>query len=250
MGIEARPVPETIVRYHLTADERAGDHRFFTAMAVLCAALVLVGFAPTYYLRGLTSQPPLSPLVHLHGAVSTGWILLFLTQTSLVAARHTDIHRRLGIIGAVLAAVVLVMGWLIATDAARRGIAPSGAPPQPGFLLIPLGTVLSFGVLAAAGLWNRRRSETHKRFMLLATISLLTPALARYRFYGLGDGPQTAILGTLAMIAVCLIYDRRAHGRVHPAFMWGGAFLTATLIGRFTIAWTDTWRAVGAWLIR
>ena len=109
MGIEA-PVRETIVRYRLTADEREGDHRFFTAMAVLCTALVLVGFAPTYYLRGLTSQPPLPPLVHLHGAVSTGWILLFLTQTSLVAANRRDVHRRLGIAGAVWAAVVLVIG--------------------------------------------------------------------------------------------------------------------------------------------
>jgi len=249
MGIEA-PVRETIVRYRLTADEREGDQRFFTAMAVLCTALVLVGFAPTYYLRGLTSQPPLPLLVHLHGAVSTGWILLFLTQTSLVAANRRDVHRRLGIAGAVWAAVVLVIGWLMAIDAARRGVAPPGAPAQPGFLLIPLGTILSFAVLAAAGLWNRRRSETHKRFMLLATIALLTPALARYRFYGLGDGPQTAILGTLALIAVCLIHDRRAHGRVHPAFMWGGAFLTATLIGRFTLAGTDAWRVVGAWLIR
>lgn len=249
MGIEARPVAETIVRYRLTPDEREGDHRFFTAMAVLCAALVLVGFAPSYYLRGLTGQPPLPLLVHLHGAVSTGWILLFLTQTSLVAARRTEVHRRLGVGGAVLAGVVLVMGLLVAIEGARRGIAPPGAPAQPGFLAIPLGTVLSFAVLAAAGLWNRRRSETHKRFMLLATVALLTPALARYRFYGLGEGPQTAILGTLALIAVCLIHDRRAHGRVHPAFMWGGAFLTATLLARFALAGTDAWRAVGAWLI-
>jgi len=42
----------------------------------------------------------------------------------------------------------------------------------------------------------------------------------------------------------------RAHSRVHPAFLWGTVFLTATLIGRFALAWTDGWRAVGAWLIR
>ena len=249
MRIEAHPVRETIVRFRLTADERARDHRFFTAMAAVCATVVFVGFAPTYYLRSFSDRPPLPPLVHLHAAVSTGWILLFLTQTSLVAARRVEVHRRLGIAGALLACVVLVVGWLTAIDGARRGVAPPGAPPQPGFLAIPLGTILSFAVLAAAGLWNRRRSATHKRFMLLATIAILTPALARYRFYGIGDGPLTAILGTLALIAVCLIYDRRAHGRVHPAFAWGGAFLTATLIGRFALAATDTWRAVGAWLI-
>jgi hypothetical protein len=249
MGTESRAVRETIVRFRLTAEERASDHRFFTGMAGVCALLVLIGFAPTYYLRSLTDNPPLSPLVHVHAAVSTGWMVLFLAQTSLVSAGRTDLHRRLGILGAVMAAALLVIGWMTAIDAARRGVAPPGAPPQPGFLLIPLGTVGSFGILAGLALWNRRRSETHKRLMLLATIAILTPALARFRYYGFG-GPPVAIGATLAMIAACLVYDRRAHGRVHPAFVWGGGFLTVTLIGRFALAWTDGWRAVGAWLIR
>jgi hypothetical protein len=249
MGTGSRAVQETTVRFHVTADQRAREHRFFTAMAALCALLVFVGFAPTYYLRSLTDQAPLPPLVHLHAAVSTGWIVMFLAQTSLVTAGRTDIHRRLGIAGVVLAIAVLVIGWMTAIDAARRGVAPPGAPPQPGFLLIPLGTVLSFAGLAGVGIGQRRRSETHKRLMLLATIAILTPALARFRYYGFG-GPPVAIGGTLAMMAACLVYDRRAHGRVHPAFRWGAVFLTATLIGRFAFAWTDGWRAVGAWLIR
>ena len=190
MGIEAQPVRETIVRYRLTADERARDHRFFTAMAAVCATLVFVGFAPTYYLRGLSGQAAAPPA----GAPARRGIHRMdpaVPDPDLAGggaavedpppARHC--RRGAG------PGVVLVMGWLIAIDAARRGVAPPGAPPQPGFLLIPLGTVTSFAVLAAAGLWNRRRSETHKRFMLLATIALLTPALARYRFYGVGDGP-------------------------------------------------------------
>ena len=215
MGIEAQPVRETIVRFRLTADERARDHRFFTAMAAVCATVVFVGFAPTYYLRSFSARPPLSPLVHLHAAVSTGWILLFLTQSSLVAARRVEVHRRLGIAGALLAGVVLVVGWLTAIDA-RAGAWPRRARRRSRGSWRFRWVRSSFAVLAAAGLWNRRRSETHKRFMLLATIAILTPALARYRFYGIGDGPLTAIFGTLALIAVCLIYDaakRAAQGR-------------------------------------
>jgi hypothetical protein len=248
MGTDWRALRDPTVPFHLTPDQRARDHRFFTGMAAACALLVFVGFAPTYYLRSLSDQPPLPALVHLHAAVSTGWIVLFLAQTSLVAVGRTAVHRRLGIAGAALAALVTVIGWLTAIDSARRGVAPPGAPPQPGFLLIPLGTVLTFAALAGVGIWQRRRSETHKRLMLLATIAILTPALARFRYYGFG-GPPVAIGGTLAMIAVCLVYDRRAHGRVHPAFRWGAAFLAATLIGRFAFAWTDGWRAIGAWLI-
>ncbi|HYC33589.1 MAG TPA: hypothetical protein VEB59_14970, partial [Gemmatimonadales bacterium] len=76
---------------------RTRDHRFFTAMAVTAALIVFVGFAPSYYLRsyfGAGREP--SALVHLHGVLSTAWILLFVVQTSLVGAGRTDLHRRLG----------------------------------------------------------------------------------------------------------------------------------------------------------
>jgi hypothetical protein len=151
MGTESRAVRETAVRFDVTADERGRDHRFFTAMAAGCALIVFVGFAPTYYLKSFTDNPPLSPLVHLHGVVGTGWVVLFLVQASLINLGRTDLHRRLGIAGAVLAAAVLVVGWMTAIDAARRGVAPPGAPPQPGFLLIPLGTV---GSLESSPAWR------------------------------------------------------------------------------------------------
>jgi hypothetical protein len=54
--------------------------------------------------------------------------------------------------------------------------------------------------------------------MLLATIALLTPAIARMRFIGEG-GPPVAITSTCLFVVACLIYDRAVHGRVHPAFL-------------------------------
>ena len=110
------------MRASAVLEERNRDRRFFTGMAIAAALTVFVGFAPTYYLRGLSEARPLSPLVHLHGIVSTAWILLFLTQTSLVAARRTDLHRRLGIAGVVLAVSVLVIGFVTAVTAARNGV--------------------------------------------------------------------------------------------------------------------------------
>lgn len=68
-------------------EEWTRDRRFFTGMAVASALTVFVGFAPTYYLRGSFGGHPLTTLVHIHGALATSWILLFLTQASLVAAR-------------------------------------------------------------------------------------------------------------------------------------------------------------------
>src|SRR5256885_8585346 len=44
----------------------------------------------------------LIPLLVLHGIVFSSWIALFITQTSLVAAKRTRTHMRLGMAGGVL----------------------------------------------------------------------------------------------------------------------------------------------------
>jgi hypothetical protein len=232
------------------AQERSRDRRFFAGMALAAALVVFIGFAPTYYLRSTFGGSPVpTALVHLHGALSTTWMLLFIVQTSLIAARRADIHRRVGVGGAVLAAALLVVGWFTAIEAARRGVTRPGGPPPLAFLSVPLGTLTAFGILATTGLLNRRRPETHRRLMLLATIALLTPALARFRFLN-GGGPLVAILGTAAFVMVCLAYDRFYHRRIHPAFLWGGLFLLVSLPVRFAIGMTGGWRAVAEWLTR
>jgi uncharacterized membrane protein YozB (DUF420 family) len=228
--------------------ERLRDRRFFTGMALVCLLVVLVGFAPTYYLSPLLGTRPLSLLVHLHGAVFTLWTLLFLSQASLVAARRTDIHRRLGVAGGALAVIMLVVGYLTAIEAARHGVAPRGRPPLE-FLSVPLGTLLVFVILVGAGLGNRRRSEIHKRWMLLASIALLPPAFARMLFIGSG-GPPVAIGGTTLLVAACMIYDRAAHGRVHPVFLWGGLFLVLSFPARIAIGTTEPWLSLARWLVR
>jgi len=104
------------------------DHIFYTGLAVVAAAIVFAGFARTYYLRDLFGGPPLPPLVHLHGALFTSWLVLLLSQVTLVAAKRTHIHRRLGVAGGVLAAFMIVVGTITAIQAARRGVTPPGGP--------------------------------------------------------------------------------------------------------------------------
>jgi uncharacterized membrane protein YozB (DUF420 family) len=231
----------------VTAEGRTRDRRFFTGMAIAAAVTAFIGFAPSYYLSGAFGGRPLTTLVHVHGAVATAWMLLFLTQTSLIAARRTDLHRRLGVAGALLAVLLLVVGYLTAVEAARRGVTPPGGPPPLAFLAVPLGTLVVFAILVGTGLAQRRRSETHKRLMLLATISIMTPAIARMRYIW-EAGPLLPIGGTCLFVVACLVYDRLAHGRVHPAFLWGGIFVMVTLPARFALGRTDAWLAVARWL--
>ena len=233
----------------LSARERNRDHRFFTGMALAAALIAFVGFAPSYYFRAFSDAPPLRGLVHLHGMVATSWLLLFLAQTSLVSAGRTDLHRRLGVAGVVIAILFVVVGYATAITAARLGVTPPGGPPPLAFLAVPIVTLLSFAVFAALGLPLRCDRETHKRLMLLATIAILPPAFARFRWFGFG-GPPVAIGGTCLFVIACMAFDRKAHGRVHPAFLWGGTLLMLSLPGRFALTQTEAWLSVARWLTK
>lgn len=222
------------------------DRWFFSGMAVAALVTVFAGFARSYYLGAYFGAAPVSTLLHLHGILFTAWVIYFLLQTSLVAARRTDLHRRFGLVGGALAALMLVVGFLTAVGSARRGFSPPGGAPPLVFLANPLGGLVVFAILLGAGLYRRRRSHTHKRLMLLATIVLLTPALARIPFIGAGP---SAIAATSLFAVVCMAYDRAAHGRVHPAFLWGGLLVIASGPLRVAIGRSDAWLSFAGWLI-
>src|SRR5206468_8777191 len=69
----------------------------------------------SWFLRPYFPQiQPLIPVLILHGVVFSSWIILFITQTSLVAAKRTRTHMRLGIAGGVLACLMIIIGAVTA----------------------------------------------------------------------------------------------------------------------------------------
>jgi hypothetical protein len=132
-------------------------------MSALIALAILLGFARSYYLRPLVwaPSPPLSnltPLIHVHGLLFTGWIVLLVAQTRLVAAGRVDVHRRLGISGAAVAVLMIGVGTLTALQGVVRGVSPGGMDPRR-FLAMPLFALVVFGLLLFAGLRARHDSQ-------------------------------------------------------------------------------------------
>ncbi len=230
------------------------ERRFIGGLVAAIAAAILLGFARSYYLRPLVPAPaalaerPLTPLIHVHAALFTGWIVLLVAQTRLVAARRVDLHRRLGVLGAVLAALMLVSGTLTALHGAVRGVAPGGGDPRR-FLVLPLFALLVFAVLLVAALRARRDPQTHKRLMLLATIALLPPALARYVILYLGFGPPVVLALSVLFVVPLVVWDLRTLGRVHRATLWGGLVVVGSMPLRLAIGFTSGWLAFADWAV-
>jgi hypothetical protein len=242
----AQPVPVPV---------RDRDRTFFTAAVVVNALIIAIGFGFTTYvrLRGTAPFPipALTPLVLVHAAVSAAWTVLLVVQARLIAASRVRLHRRLGIAGGLMASAVVGLGWMVAVSAARRA-ANVGEPVATmalRFSILPFQELLVFSTLVGAALWLRKRTDYHKRLMLLGTLALIPAATTR--LFGFGP-PGTLMMFGLAealfMLAL-IAHDRRTLGRVHPATVWGGGLLLVTAALRTPLLGTDAWLAVAKALI-
>ena len=223
------------------------DRQFYTGMALAAAVVVFVGFSPTFFLRNDQSTSlPLFLLIH--GSLFTTWIALFIAQTSLVAARRTDLHRRLGWATAALAAVMVVVGMTTGI-VAMQGHLPDQGDAALSFLTTPLFSMVAFATLVGAAIRFRRDPQTHKRLMVLATISILDAAVARLPFAFLRSSEWNYIPTTDLFVAAAILYDVVSRRSVHRAYIWGGALLVVEQALRIPVGETENWKTIARMLI-
>ena len=95
-------------------------------MTVLIFAAVFYGFGSEYVRFRAEYFPFPSLLVYIHAALFFFWMLLLLTQASLVSAGRVAWHRRLGIAGFSLLCCMPIVGALTVTAAVAHNRFPPG----------------------------------------------------------------------------------------------------------------------------
>ena len=230
----------------VSAQTRSRD-RFFLGMSVLLFLILLAGFSRTLYLRLFFEVPPIPSYLHVHGATVTAWFVWVIVQASLVNVNRIDVHRRIGMLGALIGAAVIPAG-LVATLqlVARRPEIGLSFEQAPWFITwivwANFHRLLGFVAFLGTALMLRRRTDIHKRLMLLATISLMPPPLARIA-QNLGwmlEQETTFVTVTwLLLLLPLLIHDLATSKRVHPATAIGGLCFLVVVFGPILIAGTD-----------
>jgi hypothetical protein len=239
---------------------REATSGFYVWMAGAAVLVAFGGFAPTYWLQLAPGTFVGAPLLHLHAALFSAWPLYLLLQTTLAARGRVASHRAWGLLGVSLATAMVVTGFAVANGVLVTRLAAGFGDRARAFHIVSTSLVTLFGLFVGAAVATVRRPEAHKRFMLLATASMLPPAIARVFFavsVGIGPGlrpglgPPRTVESVLASALVAdvlvlagIVHDLRTRGRVHPAYVAGGALLLAVQLLRAPMSTTGWWYAI------
>ena len=235
------------------ADRKTAERKFYSRMALFLVFLVLLGFAPSFYLKGIVPSyprpnPSLPPAVLLHGGVFTLWMAAIVAQTQLISARKHAVHMQLGQLTVLLAILMVPVMYLTAVWQVARANQPPFTDPLT-WTIVPLAGIIPFAVLVSQG-WARRRDvQSHKRLLLSAAIlTVMGPAIGR-----LPIAPPTLIGFTvilllgLTLFIPLFIWDRKTVGHVHAATRLGFTMAAITVALPLAVWWLDLpWARVAA----
>jgi hypothetical protein len=215
-------------------------HHFFVVMASLIAVTAFAGFAPSFYLRSAFHRhDELSILLHIHGAVFSTWIILFLVQTILISRGSRTLHRRLGWCAAVIA--VAMVGLVAAATVEEMRRVPPFPPPPVALALNTFDTVV-FAILVGGAIYLRKQAEWHKRLLLSATLVLLGAPILRLLILMAGHISHQLLVIDLLLVdlffLICIAVDLHIRRSVHPAYLCALALILVDQVSTMTVmAW-------------
>ena len=226
--------------------------RMYLATAVVFTLVATIGFAPTYWAPLVAGTLTAHPAIHVHAALFFLWLGFLVLQAALVQTGRVRWHREAGLFGIALASMMLFSGVLTAIVSLQAGLRGPRPEIMRTTVALSLSGITLFAGLIAAAIACIRRPEWHKRLILLASVELLQPGVGRMTRLLPGlTFPTPIVIATvlvdLVLVALVLI-DRRSTGRVHPAWIAGGAVLLIVHYARLLVVRTDTWFEFTTWL--
>ena len=223
----------------VTMGSRLDETRTFMIAHMVLFAIVLTGFARTFYLRPLFFDRTLNLTLTWHGVVLTAWFGFVALQAILALTRRRSWHVRLAWLGVPTVLGVIVTGTLVNLNVAR-GI-ESASSPENMFVWANFMSLVSFVMLVSAGVKYRRSPAAHQRLMLFASLSIIGPAFARFAFWpivglGLTFAPGARDCGMVVLMLIAVVYDLMYFRRVLPVTLAGLAGVITPLIAGTAVA--------------
>jgi hypothetical protein len=238
---------------------RSGLTNFYFYMSLSCAAVAFIGFAPTYWLPIASKTLKVNPVVHIHGALFFAWSLFLVFQSWLASSGRIVRHRSVGLIGVSFATAMTIFGTLVTIHAMKEAAAIGMRDEGIAFAIVPLSGIAFFAIVFTLAVIYVRQPDVHKRLILLAAISILDAAVARWFLTFLAPagavGPPPVAVSILPaivaylLLVVAMVFDWRTRGRPHAVYAIGGTALLLVKLLNVPISAAQPWHAFAGGLL-
>lgn len=214
--------------------------------------LALAGFWPQYFSAAVGRTPAPTTqfwLVHLHAALFTVWLLLYISQATLIMTGRARVHLKLGPWLAAYGFIISAVGLFAAgTLAARRGVRENDSEHAAAFVFFPFIDMVYFAGFLAAAVAYRRRPDLHKRAMFLATFSIAVVGLGRLIGRTGVENPLIWEPLNLAPLLIAMAYDAFVCRKVY-GIMAVGLMVHLIRLNADHFVETEAWLSIGRALI-
>ena len=216
--------------------------KIYVGLTALMAAVVAVGFWPSYFGQLIHGLPDRPWIIHVHGAVFVGWMTLLAVQVGLAATGRVRAHRKLGSFGIAYGFLVLILGLIagFAAPVIHFSAGEWSMDQAAGFLLLILGDMVLFGGFFIGAIVYRRQPEVHKRLMVLATVALVFAGAGRMEYLAM----PVRLAIWLSPVVAGMVYDRVTRGSVHRTY-WVGLAVLVVLFARVFLLESEAWLRIG-----
>ena len=209
------------------------ENRAFLLAHCVLLAVVLVGFARSFYLNTWFIHRPLGVPLNIHGTLLTCWFTITVVQAWLINAANRRAHRLMAWVAGFVAVAVIASAAWINTRAAARITSPRDF--ENLFIWGNYVSLVSFALLVFMAVRMRQRPDAHRRLLLFASIAIIGPAFARFAFWPVlghngGLAPAFAVTGLLVAMSIALAYDLAKARRVHRYTLAGIACLLVPIV--------------------
>jgi hypothetical protein len=227
-----------------TLQNRIG-YLFIVLLIVSC-----LGFYPTYVAKfpeftGFTTAH------HFHGLMALLWIMLLIVQPFLIRAKKYELHRKLGKLGYVIMPLLIISLFFVSKETYFKNIKTMSQ--ADALAILPNGTleIFAFAILFALGMFYKKNTPYHLRFLASTALMMLGPGLGRLLTIGMGLPFSIVILiiilGTTGIGLVWMIWDIKNKKSAFPMglFVLLGLF-TGFVNGNSHAAW---WQSFATWWV-
>lgn len=196
---------------------------FFLISSIIMIIVVIIGFTPSLIFRSYFNDNQLPTLLIVHGIINISWFALLIYQSWGVYRNKIINHKKMGLWGFTLAAIIILMNFLIIYGVTQKY--HSGEYSLQAAAGLSLGNFVgyvTYSIILILAYFYKNKPAYHKRLIYIFSLSLVgfaSDRIGRNMLTFTDDiGIKGIVMGFIfhfAFIIALIIYDIRTRRKPH-----------------------------------